>query len=43
MPVTWSDHYQNEYEVYVKGHFTMDEFVSLMEQVEYIGKDIVYM
>ena len=42
MPVTWSDHHQNEYEVYVKGQLIMDEFASLMERVEYIGKEIVY-
>lgn len=42
IPVTWSDHHQNEYEVYVKGQLIMDEFASLMEWVEYIGKEIVY-
>lgn len=42
IPVTWSDHHQNEYEVYVKGQLIMDEFASLMERVEYIGKEIVY-
>ena len=41
-PVTWSDYHQNEYEVYVKGQLIMDEFASLMERVEYIGKEIVY-
>ena len=41
IPVTWSDH-QNDYEVYVKGQLIMDEFASLMERVEYIGKEIVY-
>jgi hypothetical protein len=42
MPVTWSDNHQEEYEVYVKGQLVMDEFASLMERVEYIGKEIVY-
>lgn len=42
MPVTWSDNHQEEYEVYVKGQLVMDEFASLMEWVEYIGKEIVY-
>ena len=40
-PVTWSDYHQNEYEVYVKGQLIMDEFASLMERIEYIGKEIV--
>ena len=42
MPVTWSDHHQNEYEVYAKDHLEMGGFVNLMERVEYIGKEIVY-
>jgi hypothetical protein len=42
MPVTWSDHHQNEYEVYAKGHLEMGGFVNLMERVEYIGKEIVW-
>lgn len=42
MPVTWSDHHQNEYEVYVKGHLEKGRFVNLIEQLEYIGKEIVY-
>ena len=42
MPVTWSDHHKKMYEVYMKGNLIMDEFVSLMEQIEYIGKEIVY-
>jgi len=42
MPVTWLDHHQNEYEVYVKGDLGMGEFVNVMEWVEYIGKEIVY-
>lgn len=42
IPVTWSDYHQNEYEVYAKGQLIMDEFASLMEWVEYIGKEIVY-
>ena len=42
MPVTWSDQYQNEYEVYAKGYLEMGGFVNLMERVEYIGKEIVY-
>ena len=42
MPVTWSDHHQNEYEVYVKGELEMGGFVNLMERIEYIGKEYVY-
>ena len=42
MPVTWSDHYQNEYEVYVKGHLEKGRFVNLIEQIEFIGKEIVF-
>ena len=42
MPVTWKDHNQNEYEVYVKGHLEMGIFVKLIEQLEYIGKEIVF-
>lgn len=42
MPVTWSGHHQNEYEVYAKGELEMGGFVNLMERVEYIGKEYVY-
>ena len=42
MPVTWSDTYQNMYDVYVKGNLEMGGFVNLMERIEYIGKEIVY-
>lgn len=42
MPVTWTDNGHNVYEVFVKGQLIMDEFVTLMEHVEYIGKEIVY-
>ena len=42
MPVRWEDDTRNEYEVYVKGQLEMGGFVSLMEQVEYLGKEIVY-
>lgn len=42
MPVTWSDHHQHEYEVYAKGELEMGSFVNLMERVEYIGKEYVY-
>lgn len=42
MPVTWKDHNQNEYEVYVKGQLEMGRFVNLIEQIEYIGKEIVF-
>lgn len=42
VPVTWSDYYQNDYEVYVKGEFEMGSLVNLIERVEYIGKEIVY-
>ena len=42
MPVRWEDDAQNEYEVYVYGNMLMDSFAYVMEQVEYIGKEIVY-
>ena len=42
MPVTWSDHHQNDYEVYVKGELIIDEVASLMERIEFIGTEIVY-
>ena len=42
MPVTWSDTSQNVYDVYAKGNLEMGGFVNLMERVEYIGKEIVY-
>lgn len=42
MPVTWSDKAGREYEVFMKGQLEMDSFVSLMEHVEYIGKEIIY-
>jgi hypothetical protein len=42
MPVTWSDQNQNDFEVYAKGHLEMGSFVNLMERVEYIGKEFVY-
>jgi len=42
MPVRWQDDEQDEYEVYVWGDMLMDTFAYVMEQVEYIGKEIVY-
>ena len=42
MRVTWTDNGQKVYEVFVKGQLIMDEFVTLMEHVEYIGKEIIY-
>ena len=42
MPVTWSDEADNEYEVFLKGQLEMCSFVSLIEYVEYLGKEIVY-
>jgi len=42
MPVTWADSNQNVYEVYIKGQLEMGCFVTLMENVEYIGKEMVY-
>ena len=41
MPITWMDDYQ-DYEVYTKGHIEMGAFASLMDRVEFIGKEIVY-
>ena len=41
MPVTWMDD-RHEYEVYTKGNIEMGAFASLMDRVEYIGKEIVY-
>ena len=43
MPVTWSDEADNVYEVFAKGELNMDSFVSLMEHVEYIGREIVFL
>lgn len=42
MPVTWEDEAQREYEVYLCGDMLMDTFAYIMEQVEYIGREIVY-
>ena len=42
MPVRWQDDSQNDYEVYVKGNMVMDAFASVMDRVEFIGKEIVY-
>ncbi len=42
MPITWEDEAQRDYEVYMKGQLEICDFVGLMEQVEYIGKEIVY-
>ena len=42
IPVRWEDDAQNEYEVYVYDNMVMDSFAYVMEQVEYIGKEIVY-
>ena len=42
MPVTWSDTTQIEYAVYFKGNLEMGGFVNMMERVEYIGKEYVY-
>ncbi len=42
MPVTWSDKAGRVYEVFMKGQLEMGSFVSLMEHVEYIGKEIIY-
>jgi hypothetical protein len=42
IPVRWQDDSQNEYEVYMKGTMEMDAFASVMERVEYIGKEMVY-
>ena len=43
MPVTWSDEAQRDYEVYVKGDILMDTFAYAMEQMKYIGREIVYL
>ena len=42
MPVTWSDEAGNVYEVFLNGLLEMGSFVSLMEHVEYIGKEFIY-
>ena len=42
MPVTWSDKHLQDYVVYALGIINMGGFVNLMEQVEYVGKEIVY-
>lgn len=41
MPVTWMDDH-HEYDVYTKGNVEMGVFASLMDRVEYIGKEIIY-
>lgn len=43
MPVRWQDDEQDEYEVYVKGDMMMDTFAYAMEQMKYIGREIVYL
>ena len=43
IPVTWADAKQIEYAVYAKGNLEMGGFVNLMERVEYIGKEYVYL
>lgn len=43
MPVTWSDEAQRDYEVYVKGDILMDTFAYAMEQMKYIGREILYL
>lgn len=40
VPVTWSDHHQNGYEVYMKGELEKSSFMNLMERVGNIGKFI---
>ena len=42
LPITWEDEAQCDYEVYMKGQLEMCNFADLMEQVEYIGKEIAY-
>ena len=42
MPVSWSDANQIDYAVYAKGNLEMGGFVNLMERVDYIGKEYVY-
>ena len=42
VPVTWSDDQMQDYKVYTLGKIDMGGFVNLMEQVEYIGREIVY-
>ena len=42
MPVTWSDNAGRVYEVFLKGQLDMGAFANLMERVEYIGKEIIY-
>ncbi len=41
-PTRWSDNEGNEYEVYIKGNMDMETFGHLMEQMEYIGSNIIY-
>lgn len=42
IPITWSGHDLNDYEVYTKGHIEMGGFANVMERIEYIGKEIIY-
>ncbi len=41
-PTRWSDDNGNEYEVYMKGEMDMETFGQLMQQIEYIGSNIIY-
>ena len=43
MPVRWADRAGREYEVFMKGRMEMGGFAALMERVEYIGSEQVYL
>jgi len=43
MPVRWSGKGQDEYGVYLKGEMEIGPFANLMERVERIGKEIIYL
>ena len=43
MPVRWTDRAGREYEVFMNGHMEMGGFAALMERVEYIGSELVYL
>ena len=42
VPTRWTDANDNEHEVYMKGEMDMETFGQLMQQIEYIGGNIIY-
>ena len=42
IPITWSDYRGFDYHVFSKGDLDMGGFASLMERIEYIGKEVIF-